>query len=442
MMYLRYLFALILFVGLMSCRAKKNEPVVLAVIGPQQLTVQEFRERTAFNPLNTNLPVASVKSTILKSLIAEKIMAAHFRDSLSAKIRRVTEQRHREAVIEALWDKEILAGLTVDDSTLWQYYRDSKKRRVIEFISVEDSLAAVPVYENWAAGKSWLGQYISLDTLAADGMLGGLNQAVFQSEIGQVARPFRLGRRYFIFKPTAEFISGPVSLNEYKTRQRSYRKKYLHQAGLARFDQFFRENIRPYQIDLQRFKTVSFALGDLLQENHLTEQTYENEPGLPAFPDGPDLNLEIVRFEAGPHWSVGELLIRIADGPYPVDFSSRSRLIRSLLPAARRTLDDELLYRYAVQKGYDQTADVRFQTDLWQDFYTAKDFADNFSGNAELEEQLKRLGKSMEIRVNWAVYDTLKIVPGDMVVLKTHFPGQTITPPFLPVGYPLQRNGE
>jgi len=118
----------------------------------------------------------------------------------------------------------------------------------------------------------------------------------------------------------------------------------------------------------------------------------------------------------------------------------RNRFINSLLPAARRTIDDELLYRYAREQGYDRTEQVLFQAGLWQDFYTAKDFADNFSSAAELEVELKRLGKSMTIEINWAVFDTLKITPGDMVVLKTHFPGQTITPPFLPVSYPLQRD--
>jgi len=65
---------------------------------------------------------------------------------------------------------------------------------------------------------------------------------------------------------------------------------------------------------------------------------------------------------------------------------------------------------------------------MWRDFYKAQKIASAKRYSKTLQQTLDSLKINSAIHIKWQTIDTLTLNPSNIMVLKTHFPGQTIVP--------------
>jgi len=431
-----------LFILLQSCQ-KKADRQQLASVGSRIITIDEFRDRANFTPVLGNISNQQHKDNILSSIVAEALLSQMRIDTLPEYLPLIIEQKNREAIIEKLWDDVILKDIEVSDSALWDFYVNTTKQRVIEFAVFNDSGSAENFANAWKNDNPAVKKVLSKDTLSFKGEIALLEKEVFHAEKDSISLPLLLGKKYLVFKVLREWQIAPISTQEFNERYTSFKKSYIKTLKHEYFIAYARKTFKKenYQLNKDLFKELTMALESKVLDKPVPKEVNTDMLHY-SFPiSGPDLSATIVHFDNGSDLTVRDFLKRLAVSPYPLDYSSKGAFRYSLIKASRRMLDDELLYRKGLQYNLNKTDYVTWQTAMWRDFYQSREVLAKIKNSGLRKDHvLDSLKQSSAIEVRWAVFDTLQISRTDMIVLKSHFPGQTIVPRQSFWNFKLDRN--
>jgi len=187
-----------------ACNKSQKHPVVLATVGNKNIYQTEFRERINYIPKIPFTDHQKIKLWALNSLIAEKLLSISASKKDEVALDEVIEEQHRESMIEALWNKVVFGNINVADSLLWHYYVKSNKKRIVRFFVFDDSMLAQKVFELWSADDVKIEQQALNDTIQFGGM-DVVAPLVFNSHLGLVQSPQKVGNKFLLIKPILEY---------------------------------------------------------------------------------------------------------------------------------------------------------------------------------------------------------------------------------------------
>ena len=426
----------VIFAVLLSCNERKTPRLpAVASVGNYLITVDEFRERAEFSPFNPSMTDSIIKHNVLQALIAEKMLSqctTCIKDSVPVGL---IERRYKEAVIETFWRRQFADSIRLSDEALWRMYLRMNRQRDVQLLPAASREEAQQLAGVWKSNPALLSHRLRRDTVKYSGELPELEDTLFTAPVKQVMGPLKIGRRFYLFRVEQEWPLYIVSRQDFEQKKRSIAKLVKRARMRNLFSRYMRRVHRkaPYQLNKKRFKTMTRYLENrLLGKSALSvRRQLENTWG-----EGDTLlHQSLITFEEGGTWSVGAFIRRLSSAPYPIGTDNPAAFRRSIILAARRMADDEILFRDAVKRGYDKDAYVRWQTDMWRSAYRARMAQRMLPADAQKRAQLTdSLSRIFPIHIYKHVLDTVTIHPTRMMVLKRHFPGQTVVPPLLSAG--------
>ncbi len=456
---MKLFFSLVLSIGLVllwSCRSEKTSNF-LAKVGNRYISVKEFKDAFEFNPyLNPRFPEDSAKQVLLKTLIAEKMLAqeAAFSGKAKKRIADLVDEYRREALIEDFWQEVITPKVEVSEKELEQAYRKSKIKKIVRYLlftNASDAQKAAELlkqgisFEELARTRGFTKETIPGDTIAFTGQLPNIEDQVFKMKMGQISPPVKEGLYYFILKVVGEQLDIFTSKMDYAQKRASLLKILHRRKAEEEFRKYMAQNIPspPYRVDEPRFKDLVKKLEafvftqigsgskDLVPDDLYYSFDQKNEA---------ILKKSIVSFYDGSTWNVQTLLKRMMLAPYPIRFDNQRTFRESMLLSLRHVLDDEILVKQAIKHGLENSAYVNEQAEMWSDYLEYKKGLARALHNKDLSDvkaiyaYLDTIKHKYPVQVNHSVLDTLKLTPTGMAVLKQHFPGRLAVPvlPLLP----------
>lgn len=162
---------------------------------------------------------------------------------------------------------------------------------------------------------------------------------------------------------------------------------------------------------------------------------------------GANLNETLVRFDDGAEWTIKEILQRLSVGMYHLDFSNQKKFRLSLREALLTMIEQEYVYKNAVQEGLDRAPDVAAEVAMWRENMQAQLLVQRLTSpenevdpQAPTGEQTEKLAQTLlaladthTIEINQEVLRNLQVSNAGLLVLKKHFPGRMVTPLSLPL---------
>ncbi len=155
----------------------------------------------------------------------------------------------------------------------------------------------------------------------------------------------------------------------------------------------------------------------------------------------------LVRFDDDSDWAIKEILQRLSVGMYHLDFSNRKKFRLSLREALITMIEQEYVYKAAVQEGLDKSPEVAAEVVMWRENMQAQllvqrlaaaenemDLQTPTGEQAELvAKTLLALAETHRIEINPEILHRTPVSNAGLLLLKTHFPGRMVTPPSLPL---------
>ena len=456
-----WLFGAILYF-IFSCAKKESVPIV-ARVGDKTITLTEFRDIYQFNPaLAVVKNDLSAKKILLNSLIAEKLLAlAAIDNGLDKKptVRLYMEQFKREALIEKFWQDTIFPKADVSEEEFLRAYRQSKQKRVIQYLMYENENEAQSDYSRLEQGvdfielaklKGFSEQTLPVDTIGFKTPLPNIQSAVFKMNPNEVHPPLKEGNYYFIIKLTNVISDAFRSKDDFERLKPHLAKIIKKRKSASLFRQYIKTHFKkaPYTVDTKVFKKMARLLdAQLFPENKQGGNQFSFDLREET-PLGEISGRPIVRFNSGEVWDVKTLLQRMEVSPYPIELKSPARFRLSILAAAKHILDDEIIAKEAEKSGLDKTQYVKIQQQMWGDFLLFEmEKARLLKGRrtpgqreAAVDSLLGIMMNKIKIQIYSVPLDTISVPRTDMFVFKTRFPRRTIVPVLEIINLPKMRN--
>ena len=334
--------------------AKKEAPPVVARVGSLTITADEFRRRFETTPrLQQFKDIEQAKALFLNSLIAEKLLALEATQKHlpeSPRLQAFFEQIHREATVEALFDKKMATP-----------NRDKHVRLDREIAGAE----FMKYFKTMMVGK--------------------------KTEVPPAGFKFlteRLEEIFHIGEDTTVMV----------------------------------RKLNPSPLNAAEFSQADQSLAASLDET-------------------------LVSFDDGSHWTIKEILQRLSVGMYHLDFSNRKKFRLSLREALITMIEQEYVYKNAVQEGLDKSSEVAAEVAMWREnalaqllvqrLASAENEADIRTPTGEQTELIAKtllaLAETQHIEINPEILHRTPVSNASLLLLKMHFPGRMVTPLSLPL---------
>ena len=444
----------------------------MARIGDSFISLEEFELTYQFNPYLSQIQdIQQAKRIHLQTLIAEKMIALEgYRQSYENKpqIKALREQLKREALIEKLWQDEIQKNITVSEREVYDAYLKSKRTRIFKYLIFPDRQIVQRAYLHMKNGISFSEvaqmngidpNLIPEDSVSFGSDLNALESYVFQLNLNEVGKPIKIGQYFFLIKHLDEKIDIFTSADDFKRQYRRIEKIIRKRQQSVFYQKYIKNKFDkpPYRLNKQVFKILVQKLEDLFNISTFDKQSNIRENTNYILGKAPDqlgqfLETPVVGFRGEIQWTVKTLLTRLQISPYPVIVETPGKFRSSMIAATRMILDDEVLVSLALNADLENTAYVRSQSQMWEDYLVFQEVLKNlgltisptdsndalnpaFNLGTKIDEYLMNLTDKYDLTIYKSVFDTLAPGKSDMVVTKTHFPQRTIAPVIIPLNY-------
>jgi len=380
-----------------SCSKKASEPIV-ARAGKTTISLSEFRDRYEFTPhiLLTKNKKRNKKNALI-SLLGEKILAEeayHRKLNNNEKFRTYAEQMQKEAVIEALFEKEVASKIKISDQEVKQGFFLSQTELDLHVLSFDDMQQAQEAKKQIDAGRSFLqvkrdfetDVFISADSVLTLTMKWGeahpkLEDAAYKLNPNQVSEPIEADEMFFILKLLQKRTNALITETDYLNQASSIRKKIKQRKRAEMFIEYMRALMmdKEMKVSHQIFDLVADELEKFYPIKDSTSIASKIEGFTEVIVDSlqnrtlaDHLDEPFARFNDGSVWTVGDFIKKLSVGPYRLSYQSKASFRNSLRRVIRRMAEFESLSEKGKALGLEKTYYVRYQTKMWNDAYLAQ----------------------------------------------------------------------
>ncbi|MDZ7263428.1 MAG: peptidyl-prolyl cis-trans isomerase [candidate division KSB1 bacterium] len=397
---------------LFACSRPTPEPEV-ARAGKVTIPLSEFRTRYEFTPhLQQTKDIERNRRNALAALLGEKLLVAEAQRrgwQRHEKFRTYAAQMEKEAIIEALFEKEVTSQIKVTEDEIQQGLARAQFDLELQVISVNNEQQALTVKRELAAGKSFdqVGRdlqgkaAIAADSLARVTIRWGqahplIEEAAYNLRPDEVSDPIEVEGNFFVVKLIGTHRRALISESEYvQQRQavvetlRSRKRAALFTSYLSSLmaDKEVRVAHQVFDLVANELEKFYFDADSLARRRPLPQSLETPLDSLRKMDLADHLNEPFARFNDGRIWTVGDFLKKLIIGPYPLNFKSREALRKSLRFQIRRMIEFESLAARGKALGLEKSYYVKSQTKMWGDAYLAQQLRQEIHDTVTISNQ-------------------------------------------------------
>jgi foldase protein PrsA len=382
---------------LFACSRPEPEPIV-ARAGKVTIPLSEFRTRYEFTPhLQQTRDAERNRRNALAALLGEKLMVAEAQRrgwQRAEKFQAYAAQMEKEAIIEALFEREVTSQLKISEDEIQQGLARSKFDLELQVLGVKNEVQALAVKKELAAGKSLdriareLQQQaaISADSLTTLTLRWGqahplLEEAAYHLQPNEISDPIEVDGNFFILKLIERKGRALITESDYlqqrntvveTLRSRKRAELFSNYLGSLMADQEVRVSHQVFDLVANELEKFYFDADSLAKSRPLPQSLEAPLDSLPNMDFAAHLDEPFARFNNGTIWTVSDFLKKLIIGPYPLNFKSREALRKSLRFQIRRMIEFESLAARGKSLGLERSYYVKSQTKMWGDAYLAQ----------------------------------------------------------------------
>ncbi len=397
---LRASFQLLICFGIVTvigCSRKAPEPVV-AQVGKLMIPLSEFRMRYEFTPhLQMTKDSKRNREQVLVALLGEKALAAEaYRRKLSnsEKFKTYAQQMEKEAIIEALFEKEVATKITLTKEEVKQAFLQSQSELDLQILSFETIEQAQQARQQILAGKSLheVKRIFQTDTfISADSVLTltikwgqahpNIEQTAYQLQLNEVSDPVEADGSFFLIKLINKRTNAMITEADYYREAPRIQQTIRERKRTALFAEFMFSLMADKQVKVSReiFDFVAAELEKFYPIQDSSNASARLHDPIELSPDSlkskslaQRLDEPFARFNDGTVWTVGDFIKKLSVSPFRLNYKSRHAFRNSLSHLIRRTIELEALAQKGRKAGLHRSYYVQYQKKMWTDAYLAQ----------------------------------------------------------------------
>ena len=449
-----------------------SDEVVLARIGPEVITIQDFIRRAeyAIRPDYCRQDNYIHKKIVLNSLIGEKLTALEQEkqapensdDSLDSYFK----GRKEQAMRQLFYAKEFHSKVTILDQEANKAFKLAGRRVSMQFLNLPDIEMVDKIKQLDSSGVLldsiyqvlWGGEAPSREMTWFDRENQELHDAVFSQNIekGQMLGPFRTDDDTFMLLKIISWTD-KIEITEFdrellwrdvqeRLKEKKAKKEYLSWvSGLMQGKEMNLNSDAFY--DYAEKASEYFFKMDSIKKNMLNQALWDDvdfETNTFNVDNVVDKDATILNYD-GDSWTVEDLNNQLLF--HPLVFRKR-KMSRSEFPEQLRLAIADLIRDMEITKqcyaaGYDDHWSIELNTAMWRASLNSKQYLSRLrSKNKQISNQEQWLAfmnskidslqeaYSNDIEINMDVFEQIKLTSTDMMVIQRGVPYPILVPSF------------
>jgi len=387
------LYSLLIILLLTFFCSKETPESIVAKAGKTSIPYSEFHERFEFTPqiMMTEDKIRN-KRLVLFSLLGEKILVEEARKKKlhkNDKYLTFTEEMKKEALVEKLFEEEVISKIEVSEQELRQGYLRSLSKLNIQVLTFDNEQLAMVAKKQINEGKSLTqvkqdlqtDAFISTDSVLTVEMEWGqahpkLEDVAYSLKPNQVSDPVFADGTYFIIKLINRTNNIFVTENGFAKQAPSIKKKILRRRRAELFQEYMGNLMADKKVRVSH-EVFDMVAGFLEKETNVPDSITRTNPktrdlatDINKSTDLTDhMNDTFARFDDGSTWTISDLLKKLSVGPYRLNYKSKKSFRNSLRLAVRQMIEFETLAKRGKSLGLENSYYVKYQTKMWGDSY-------------------------------------------------------------------------
>lgn len=384
--------------------AQDNEKEVLAMVGNEEITVDDFKQRYQFIPVlskDIKGKEEQFKMQFLYTLIAEKLWAKQAEElgfDTTDVIRYSFKALEKMLVRDALYRQEIDDKLELTNETLQDALNKAKYTLKVKYLIADDNENIEEIYENLNSGVSFdsllMGrpeynlQQDSILTVRFGELEPALEDSLFALEVGEVTKPVSVLDHWFVFylqDKAADKMDAKLIRKVLEERER----KRVYEKFFSKFFSDKRVNTNGYLfwsfaervIDVlnERRRELNRASGEKVTLEDGDYVKIENSLGADT------LGMVFIEFDDDPITLKQFLREFFFNGFYTL--TSNPYEIRGQLQLrVKRYIEREMLAREGYKRGLHKLPEVKRDINVWKENYYGALYKRHIAARAEVNE--------------------------------------------------------
>ena len=386
-----YFLFIVLNVSVLYAQEQKD---VVAKAGDIIITKKEFRERYEFTPhirTKTAHDSATTKRDFLYTLIAEKLLAqSAYKEGLgrSSEFKNMMNYLKNIYLRDALYKTEVKNKVVIPDSEIVKGKNRILKTLRVKFIFSTDETGINNLYselKNGASFDSLLATRPENDEQkdTAEVHFGTMNEKIenvlFDLFPNQYTIPVRLAEGWYICKVYSVKTKPGLDSKDIDEVKKVISSRIEDKVFQEFHKTFF--NGKKVLTDLKLFNSLSKYIFEYLKEN--AEEFKEKRSNKLRLDERDvvvirkkftpqELNSSFVKFQKDPV-TLSEFLNYFLLQGFEAEQMNESVISSKLKSYVRNYIEDEMIAREALKRGYDKSAEVQTDLNLWKDFYLSNE---------------------------------------------------------------------
>ena len=388
----RTVFFLLVFTSLTVAQ----QDTVLAKVGDQNITTEEFKERFELAPqvYSREGNNYSKEQDLLYSIIAEKLWAQHAENTGfdTTEIMRTTFKALRDMFVrDALYKIEISNKINVTDQELRAGLKRHFTNLELRSIKSDDSTEIYSFYNKLRSGIPF-DSLLSLNNEKAlpveikyGEMIKPIEDSLYDLNKNQYTAPIKSTTGWFIFelidKKRLTYTSEDI-----ESALKDVKQTIEDRQALQLTENFLKNFLAGKEVTTNGdlFWSISNKISKILAERKLKESipdtvsVYLKDKDILKIENelGPDtLKMVFIHFKENPFTVQDFLRYFIFEGFFSNKVDSRT-IAAKLSARVKETIQDELLVREGYRRGLESLPNVKADIEMWKDNYLAQLFKD------------------------------------------------------------------
>lgn len=408
-----------------------------------EISKEEFKKRFEFSPRpqrDKNFDSTLTKLNFLKTLIAEKLLA---KDAINKQLDKTEEFQSAYKHIrnmylrDALYQKEVKEKVAVPDSEYAKNKSKILKTIIAKFVFSNDEKEIYDIYNSLKSGASFdsilairpeNNEQKNSDEITFGKLNEKIENDVFQLAVGEFSKPLELKEGWYIFKVYSFTKKSIYDENDLRKVDRVLKERWENKI----YEDFYKKFFKNTTINADRvlFNKLYELIKNYINENQKTfikkfGKYTLLEPELSKIEKGfseKELKTIFIKFSTQPI-SLREFLINLKINGFEFLEIDDKHIQSRLNSTVFLFIQNELLVREALKRGYDKLPEVAFDLKLWEENFLASLNMKNFFKNTEVtdDEAFEFFSKNNKIITKPEQIKIAEILTNDLDVVKLIF---------------------
>jgi parvulin-like peptidyl-prolyl isomerase len=386
----------------------QDEYQVLARVGQNKITLEEFKNRFEFMPhLNySNQNIDSLKKEFLLSLIAEKLWALEA-DELSIdtleNVRYSLKTLENLFVRDELYKKEVESKIDVTDQEIKNDFAKIKKLLNINIVSSNDSEKIWGFFNEIKQSSNYDSLLIAYNLKSSPykvkyGSIENdlVENVIYSLKINQTTEPIKIDDLWLMFKLISD-DPNPSTINLSPDQIKNIITEKLKSKEAQKIGNEFINNLLADKSITADRKLFNLLADKFTQhfDNHKIDSTslVNNEIQINEADilkvlksiDLKDLKSNFIVLESRPA-TIEDFLYYLIYQKVYYNFKDRIKFKRRLSAMIRNYIEDETLAREGYKLGLDKLSSVNNDLKVWRDYYLAEVLMNSYTDSIKISE--------------------------------------------------------